>query len=285
MIRLCAYLLSSLLILMLSGHANAQTRFKISFDFPVHQAPITGRVVLAVSRFTTPEPRLRIRPNGDPAFGVDAENLAPGQFVVIDRSAVGQPVDDLAELPSGDYYVQAIMNVYTRCHRSDGHVLWVHLDRNGLPFNISPGNLYSGVKEVHFDPHAADEVEVKLDHVIPDAKLPSDTKWVKHISLKSELLTKFWGQPMYLGATVLLPKGYQDHPDDRYPVAYAQGFLGEPAFGFDTDPATLKQRESLKKRGCSPDTNSISRGRRTTFRDSWPLLSWSRVRFSPTATG
>ena len=63
--------------------------------------------------------------------------------------------------------------------------------------------------------------------------------------MKSELLSKFWGYPVYLGATVILPKGYEENPEVRYPVVYAQGHVGAPAFYFTDDPGTLKQQEGL----------------------------------------
>ena len=63
---------------------------------------------------------------------------------------------------------------------------------------------------------------------------PSDTDWVKHIKFQSSLLSKFWGCPIYLGATVLLPKGYAQHPGVHYPVVYLQGhFSLDAPFGFD----------------------------------------------------
>ncbi len=46
---------------------------------------------------------------------------------------------------------------------------------------------------------------------------------VKRIKIQSAILTKWWGHPIYLGATVLLPKDYDAHPDVRYPVNYEQG--------------------------------------------------------------
>lgn len=50
-----------------------------------------------------------------------------------------------------------------------------------------------------------------------------DTEWVKHLKIKSEKLSEFWGRDIYIGANVLLPKGYQEHPDVYYPVLYMQG--------------------------------------------------------------
>jgi hypothetical protein len=48
---------------------------------------------------------------------------------------------------------------------------------------------------------------------------------VKRIKFQSPMLTKFWGRPIYLGATVLLPKDY-DREAISYPVLYLQGHFG-----------------------------------------------------------
>jgi hypothetical protein len=57
-------------------------------------------------------------------------------------------------VPAGDYYVQAMLEPYTKFSRADGHVIWVHNDQwEGQRFNISPGNLVSEVERVHWDPH------------------------------------------------------------------------------------------------------------------------------------
>jgi hypothetical protein len=68
---------------------------------------------------------------------------------------------------------------------------------------------------------------------------------VKRIKFQSKLLSNFWGQPIYLGATVLLPKGYDTHPGVRYPVLYDQGhFSLRPPFGFSTiDPRLGEDRQ------------------------------------------
>ena len=36
-------------------------------------------------------------------------------------------------------------------------------------------------------------------------------------------MSAFWGRPMYVGAVVLLPEGFDEHPDAHYPVLYYQG--------------------------------------------------------------
>ena len=226
--------------------ALADVRFEVSYDKAVASAPLTGRVILVITRSDRPEPRFQIGPNTMPMFGVDAEGLQPGQAVVVDQTTFGHPVENLSQLPAGEYYVQAMLNVYAKCERSDGRTLWVHWDMQGRFFNASPGNFYSDVQKLRLDPAAGYNVKILLNHVIPPDDPPKETKWIKRIQIKSELLSKFWGYPVYLGATVILPKGYDEHSDVRYPVVYPQGYLGSPAYYFNEDPNSAKQQEGLR---------------------------------------
>ena len=152
-------------------------------------------------------------------------------------------------LEPGDYYVQALLNVYTTFHRSDGSVVKLHLPAgDGHDPFISPGNLVSTPKLLHLDPALGGTFALKLDQVLPPLEMvppggttqqgnPIDTKHDKHIKIKSALLSKFWGRPMYIGADVLLPKGYDDpaNRDVRYPVIWHQGHFGERVIYFDED--------------------------------------------------
>jgi hypothetical protein len=226
--------------------ARAETRFEISYDKAVASGPLTGRVILVIARSNTPEPRLQIGPNTTPIFGVDADGLQPGQPVIVDQTTFGHPIDSLSQLPAGDYHVQAMLNVYTKCQRSDGHTVWVHWDMRGRFFNVSPGNLYSEVQKVRLDPATGFKVNIVLNKIIPPADPPKETKWIKRVEIKSELLSKFWGYPVPLGATVILPKGYDENSDVRYPVVYAQGYVGSPAFYFNEDPASAQQQQGLR---------------------------------------
>jgi hypothetical protein len=214
----------------------AAPRFTISFPASVQAQPVTGRVFVMIARSDKPEPRLQVGfwLQQTPFFGVDVSQLQPGQAAVVDAQALGFPLESLKDVPAGDYYVQALLNVYTEFPRADGHVIWAHMDQwDGQQFNKSPGNLYTEVHKVHLDPQAGYEVKLELTKVIPPVEVPADTQYVKRVKIQSELLSKFWGHPFYLGATVLLPRGYDEHPEQRYPVIYIQGHFGLGApFGF-----------------------------------------------------
>jgi len=227
-------------------------QFAISIPASVRAEPITGRVFVFISHDSAPEPRLYGHPfgRGTPLFGIDVSALKPGEAVVIGDTVLGFPFTSLKDVPAGDYYVQALVNLYTEVHRADGHTLWVHWDQwEGQQATTSPGNLYSTVTKVHLDPATGYDIPLSLTSVIPPIQPPPDTKWVKHIRIQSDLLTHFWGRPVFLGAVVLLPRGYDTQPAVRYPVIYEQGHFGlEPPMGFteDTTPWPQQIRDVLK---------------------------------------
>lgn len=228
-------------VIIISFNTAGQTvkssiNIKISFSSQVHETPVTGRLFLFVSKSGDVEPRLQRRPS-PPLFGVDVRELKPGEQIIVNENAPGYPVESIADFPEGEYYVQALINVYTRFDRADGHIIWAHMDQwEGQKFNVSPGNIYSEIVKIKHIPGKELKVSLTLDKKIPPKVLPEDTKWVKHIKIKSELLSKFWGHPFYLGATILLPKGYDEHPDVYYPAEFEQGhFSLNPPHGFNTE--------------------------------------------------
>lgn len=218
---------------------SGKLQFSLSFPQSIHPDNITGRVFVCISEDNNPEPRLQAGSwsRSVPFFGRDVADLAPGEAAVINEHVLGYPTETLKDIPEGDYYVQGLINVYTKFNRTDGHEIWAHMDQwEGQQFNRSPGNLFSEPVKVHLDPQAGYNIEMNLDQKIPPIEVPADTQWVKRIKIQSDLLTKFWGHPIYIGATILLPKGYEEHPDAYYPVHYRQGhFSLQAPYGFRTD--------------------------------------------------
>src|ERR1700720_2217749 len=118
---------SCLLAVVIAGSAlAANTRFEISYPASAKSGPLTGRAFIIVTRDAQREPRLEIGRVGVPFLGRDFEKLGPGQAAVIDATDLGTPVESLAQLPPGDYYVQAFVNVYSEFKRADGHTVWMH---------------------------------------------------------------------------------------------------------------------------------------------------------------
>ena len=248
-----ALLLAAALAARLAPAARAQataagTRFEVSISPAAHAGPVTGRLIVAVAKTATPEPRLAISPEGPALFGVDLQALAPDQPAVVDQSADSYPVE-LNDLPPGDYSVQAVVNVYEQLHRADGHTIWAHMNDGQVEFfNFAAGNLYSDVQQVHIG--SGGTVRLAVTHVIPAAPRPADTEWLKHVRIQSQKLTQFWGRPVYINASVLLPRGYAEHPNTYYPSVFPLGHGGVP-FSFRTTPPPAR-------RGAAP--TEIRRG-------------------------
>ncbi len=202
---------------------SSKLQFEISFSSEAHSEPITGRVYVMISKNERREPRFQVG-HGVPFFGKDIKDLKPEERVIIDENVFGYPLESIKNIPSGEYYVQGFVNIYTEFKRSDGYKIWMHNDQwEGQRWNISPGNIYSEVKKITIDPLAGKTIKIICADVIPPVIIPPDTKWVKRIKFQSKILTDFWGQPIFFGAVILLPEGYDSSPDMYYPVNYVQG--------------------------------------------------------------
>ena len=101
---------------------------------------------------------------------------------------------------------------------ADGKTVKLSPDRGeGKHWNIAPGNLYSKPRKVHVGPGGT-PIAISLDQVIPPIVPEADTKYVRHIRIQSALLTKFWGTPTYLSAILLVPEGFDEHPQAHFPL-------------------------------------------------------------------
>jgi hypothetical protein len=204
--------------------ASPSPRVEISFPASAHAQAITGRVYVAISKTNDRAPIQQADVTGSPLFGKNVEALAPGAAAVISGDDFGHPVASLRDIPAGDYWVQPFVNVYTKFDRADGHTVWLHMDQwEGQNWRRSPGNLYGDPVQMHFDPSSSAPIRLVADKVIPPIQVPADTDSVKRIKIQSQILTKWWGQPIYLGATISLPKDYAAHPDVKYPIVYSEG--------------------------------------------------------------
>ncbi len=221
--------LALLLLMALPARAAGPApSFRVEVTFPagLHPAAVNGRLYLMVSTDASEEPRFQIneRPDTQQFFAIQVHAWKPGQPAILDPSALGYPLNSLRNLPSGDYTVQALLNVYTTFHLADGRVLQLPMDEGeGQQWNRKPGNLYSRPQQVHLDAGHPGVVRIALSETIPPLPPVPDTAWIKHIHLQSRLLTHFWGRPMGLGAIILLPAGWAEHPRAHYPVVIYQG--------------------------------------------------------------
>jgi hypothetical protein len=226
-------------VIFTANLAAATPQFAITFGPAASTKPLDGRLLLIISNDPSGEPRMQVSdgPGTQQIFGIDVDGWAPGKPYVIDAQALGYPRDSLRDVPAGTFRVQAVLHRYETFHRKDGHTVKLPMDRGeGQHWNLAPGNLYSTPLEVTFDPAASTVTQIALDKTIPPIAPPKTTKYIKHERIQSKLLTEFWGRPMYLGAHILVPEGFDTHPKARYPLVISHGHFPDDFEGFRETP-------------------------------------------------
>lgn len=238
-LSLVSFVFPPLLVLLSALSADsvmAKPAFTVRIDPELVDAVQDGRLLLMLATEAEPEPRFRISNALDTQliFGVNVEDWDGGPLR-IDDAALGFPIERLSAVPPGRYFVQALLNRYRDFHLATGQVVSLPPDQGeGQQWNHKPGNLYSQPVAVQLGEDTT--AEVILDRVIPPIEPPVDTPFVRHIRMKSALLSEFWGEDVYLGAHVLLPKGFDEYPEARYPLMVFHGHFPSDFGSFRTTP-------------------------------------------------
>lgn len=237
MSRIMSILLSFLVaVVPLSA---GKLKFVINYPTEKNGNILEGRVLLMLAKSDESEPRFQITYQNHTGliYGVDALGKKPKGGVVVDGTVFGYPIESLDNIPAGEYWVQGLLHTYETFNLKTGHTVKLPMDNGeGQKWNRSPGNLYSTPKKIFLDPDKKKSVKITLDQVIPSIEPPEDTKYIKHIRMQSKLLTEFWGRPIYLGAHVLLPEGFDEHPEAKYPLMIFHGHYPHDFGGFRTEP-------------------------------------------------
>jgi hypothetical protein len=261
-----------------AGAATA-TVFSVSFPKSRSDKPLDGRILLILSTDASEEPRMQINdtPKTQIIFGIDVDGMLPGQTRIVDASAAGYPIKSLRDVPPGEYFVQAVLHRYETFHRSDGHTVKLPMDRGeGQHWNIAPGNLYSTPRKVTVSAISG-TIEVVLDQEIPPISPPQDTKYIRHLKIQSELLTRFWGRPMYLSANVLVPEGFDTHPEVHYPVIISEDHFNGDFAGFRTEPPDPNLKPDYSERFHISGYNRIQQQEAYKFYQQWSGPGFPRV--------
>lgn len=225
-------------LLLLGSAAMAQTQFSVTF--PASKgAAFDGRLMLFLAKDNKTEPRNQVHDDAhsQQVFGQNVEGWKANQPAIVAPTAFGYPIQALKDFPAGEYWVQALLHKYETFKLKTGYTVKLPMDRGeGQNFRTAPGNLYSKPFKIKFDPRGKEVVKIVLDQENPPIEAPKDTKYIKHIKIQSKMLTEFWGRPMYLGAHVLLPHGFDEHPEARYPLCVFHGHFPADFDGFRETP-------------------------------------------------
>ena len=273
-------LLTPLLLAAGAPATTAAPRFTITFPAERSATPLDGRLLLIVSPDSAAEPRFQVSDAVTTAqvFGVDVDAWRPGAAAVIDAGVYGYPVESLTQLKPGRYRVQALLNRYETFRRADGHTVKLPPDRGeGQQWARKPGNIYSRPQWITFDPARTQDIAVTLDQEIPPIADPPETKYVKHVRIRSERLSKFWGRDTYLGAHVLLPDGFDSHPTARYPLVVMHGHFPHDLGNWRETPPDPNLAPDYSERFRLRGYNLIQQEHAYQFYKDWTGPNFPRV--------
>ena len=267
-----------LLLLLAPLAANAQS-FSVTFPKELSAQPLDGRLLLVLSTDPSDEPRNQIddTPRSQIVFGLTVDGWQAGQAALVDATASGYPIHSLRDVPPGEYTVQAVLNKYETFHRSDGKTVKLHMDQGeGQHWNSSPGNLYSKPAKITINAGGA-PIAVSLTEVIPPIPTPADTKYVRHIRIQSAALTKFWGRPMFVSAIVLVPEGFDDHPNAHFPLIIFHDHFASNFDDFRTTPPDPDLKPDYSQRFHLSGYNRIQQQEAYKFYQQWIAPKFPRV--------
>src|SRR3984957_7739834 len=258
------------LLLCVATLAAGQS-FTVTFPAEKSAQPLDGRLLLVLSSDPSGEPRMQIddSPRSQMVLGITVDGWAPGRAAVVDATAFGYPIQNLKDVPAGEYTVQAVLNKYETFHRSDGKTVKLHMDQGeGQHWNISPGNLYSKPQKVTIK-SGGDPIQISLTEIIPPIEPKPDTKYIRHIRVQSAVLSKFWGRPMEVSAIVLVPEGFDEHPDAHFPVTIFHDHFVDDISDFRTTPPDPALKPDFSERFHMPDYNGIQQQEAYKFYQEW----------------
>ncbi len=203
------YLLLTAVLLwgVISHSFNQETAYpltvQVTIDEQAQGFDSNGRLFLMLTQNPEGEPRTRIWPNADNhIFAKNFNGLDATMTLTIQGAEDWDRTSSwtLEQVPVGTYYVQA---------------LWDQ-DKKESRIN-APGNWYSPRQKVDMKEPAV--ISLELSEQIGPRQVV-EHPLVRSIDLTSDTLSGWWGKPVHLKATVLLPSKYEANPDRPYPIRY-----------------------------------------------------------------
>ena len=222
-----------------SPSKNAGPKFSITFTKELSEQAQDGRLLLLLAIHDNAEPRFQMGHGlgAQLVFGVDVNEMKPGDEIVMSEKAYGYPISSISNIPAGEYFVQALLNRYETFNLKNGKSVKLPPDMGeGQQWSRKPGNLYSKPIKVKVNPSEGVIIKITMDQKIPPIEEPKDSKYVRHVKIQSKLLSDWWGRPTFVGAHVLVPEGFDDHPNAKYPLMIYHGHFPSDFGGFSMTP-------------------------------------------------
>jgi hypothetical protein len=199
-----------ILVLAIIGLAGsvasaAGIRFEVSID-PKLATERSGRLLIGIAPKGRAPSFTSTDPFALPVLGVDAAKFAVDTTVTVDGTAICFPKDALAQLPKGEYSVQAI-----------------YATNRDLSVPGAPGNLSSNLVAFTHDPATDATVKIQLTKTIAE-EVPKDSSTHLYVRMPSKLLSDFHGRPMVYRFAVVLPPNFTKEMKTYPLVVHIGGF-------------------------------------------------------------
>jgi len=267
-----------------SPSRTSAVRFDVMVGDIIGNEILKGRLILILSTDDEKEPRYQTsyRFDGPQIFGKNIEAVAAGETVSIGPVADGYPLASVTDIPPGTYMAQAVFNRYDDFTLGNGKTVSLPASwAAGQNWRREPGNLYSIPAEITIadrgSAQANDAIQLTLDQINPAVTPPKDTDYIKHVEIVSERLSEFWGREMKLGAHVLLPHGFDENPNARYPLIIFHGHYPEDFGGFRPEPPDPDLTCDYSARFDLPCYNRTMQEEAHAFYKQWTSDDFPRV--------
>ena len=244
--RILIVLISFILFYCSEKKNYNKTKFEITYPEKFSENGYDGRLLLMISNNSNAEPRFQINDSHHTQiiFGIDVESWKSGETQIFDSNVYGYPIKSIGNLKEGEYYVQAFLHKYETFNLSTGYKVKLPKDQGeGQKWNISPKNLYSTPKKVKISKSGA--IKISLENEISPIEPIKDSKYIKHVKIKSEMLSKFWGRDMFLQANVLVPHNFNKNSKVKYPLMIFHGHFPNTFRGFRTEPPAAPKKDTI----------------------------------------
>lgn len=245
-LRLSLFTVMSLLLLASCTPTNDNPIIEVTYDGKLSEGPFDGRLLVLISKDDSKEPRFQINDTNDSGIivGKNITQWESDQIEAFNGATLAYPIENLADLEEGTYYIQALLHKYETFKLANGHQVKLPMDQGeGQHWNTSPKNIYSKPLTINYK--KGTPIQLKITEEIPPIEPVEDTEYIKHIKIKSEMLSEFWGRPMYLQANVLVPEGFDKASKTQYPLMVFHGHFPKTIGGFRTTPPTAPKEDSI----------------------------------------
>lgn len=227
------FVITSLLIAgVVSIAAATPVHFKVTIEPSAigSDGPVSGRLLIFMTKNGDPKEMIEpdfTDPNAVFISGTEIEDLEPDKPIDIDADVTAFPTR-FSDAPDGQYSVMALLD----------------RDHSYTYGGVGGGDILSPVIKTKMP---TDRVSVRLSRVLAENAVPMPSN-ARLVEMVSPMLSAFWGRPIKMQASVLLPPGYDKPGTRRYPTVYNVTGYGGTRFGAFRGAAAMTEEMVTGKR-------------------------------------